>query len=89
MGGEETIWAAVGVFASLGQEIWHPGGVVYGLEECVCTRSERERAIAGSGAGDAIWADVPAAGDSHHRRQFATSERSGGEETMAPTRIAL
>jgi hypothetical protein len=28
------------------------------LEEGVCTRGEHERAIAGGGAGDAIWSDV-------------------------------
>src|SRR6266849_5819640 len=46
----------------MGREIWHTGGAVYGLEECVCTRGEQERAITGSGTGDAIWADVPAPG---------------------------
>jgi hypothetical protein len=44
------------------------------LEERVCTRGEQERAIPGGGTGDAIWSDVPAPGDSHHRGQFAAGE---------------
>src|ERR1700730_8294360 len=64
----------------MGPEIRHTGGAVYGLEECVCTRGEQERAIRGGVAGDAIWADVPAPGDSHHRSQFAAGERASGEK---------
>src|SRR5260370_23386163 len=68
----------------LGEEIRGAGGTLYGLEERVCTRGEPERAITGGGAGDAIWSDVPAPGDSHHCRQFAPSERSGGEKPRYP-----
>src|ERR1700730_13935779 len=63
-----------GSVARLGQEIRHTGGAVYGLEECVCARGEHEGAVARGGAGDAVWADVPTAGDPHHCCQFGTSE---------------
>jgi hypothetical protein len=57
MGSEETIWAAAGVLRVWIQEQRHPGGAVYGLEERVPTRSERQGAVGGSGAGDSIWAE--------------------------------
>src|SRR6202171_5160814 len=68
----------------MGQEIGHTGGAVYGLEECVCTRGEQERATPGGGAGDAIWSDVPAPGDSHPRGQFGAGERSSREKPRYP-----
>src|SRR5208282_683942 len=75
-----------GSVACMGEEIRRTGGVVYGLEKRVCTRSQQQGTVAGSGAGDAIWADVPAPGDSHHRGQFTTSERSCREEPWHPPR---
>src|SRR5271165_2853578 len=75
-----------GSVACLGEEIRRTGGAVYGLEERVCTRSQQQGTVAGGGAGDAIWADVPAPGDWHHRRQFTAGERSGGEKPRHPPR---
>ena len=62
MGSEETIWAAAGVLRAWVEKYGVPVALVYGLEECVCARGEHEGAIAGGGAGDAIWPDVPAPG---------------------------
>src|ERR1700693_5568254 len=83
----EIRWHGWGVRRRSGQrwECCEPGSRNTAYRgRCICTRSELERAIAGGGAGDTIWADVPAAGDSHHCRQFATSERSGGEKPWHP-----
>ena len=46
MGSEETIWAAVGVLRAWVEKYGIPVALLYGLEECVCTRGEFERAIA-------------------------------------------
>src|SRR5271157_171133 len=56
-------------------------GVVHGLEECVCAGAERRGTDAGRGAGDAVWAHVPGAGDRDLGGEFTPGERAGGEKS--------
>src|SRR4029077_18948683 len=73
-----------GSVASLDQEIRGSGGAVYGLEERVRSRGEQQRTVAGGGTGDAIWGDVPTAGDSHHRGQLGAGQRPSGKKSRYP-----
>jgi len=62
LGSEETIWAAAGVLRAWIKKYGIPVALYTDLEERVRSRSEQERTVAGGGAGDAIWSDVPTAG---------------------------
>jgi hypothetical protein len=64
-----------GTIAGVDPRARHPGGAVYGWEERVPTRSWQRGAVGGSGAGDSIWADVPALGI---RIIAANSPQAGG-----------
>jgi len=70
----------------LDRALWGAPGVVHGLEECVCAGAERGRADAGRSAGDAVWADVPGAGDRDLGGEFTPGERAGGEESRDASR---
>src|SRR5208282_2075527 len=56
-------------------------GVVHGLEERVGAGAECAGAAAGRGASDAVWADVPDAGDRDLGGEFPPGERAGGEKS--------
>jgi transposase len=83
MGEEETIWAAAGVLKGwiehygVPQALYTDWKNVYVREP---NAQERRR-----GAGDAVWAHVPATGHSDHRRQFAPSQGAGGTESRHPS----
>lgn len=70
-----------GSAAELGQEVGDSEGAVYGLEERVRERTEPETGVARRSSADAVWANVRAAGDPYHCRQFAPSERARGAES--------
>ena len=61
-------------------------GPVYRLEERLQTKTYAGRAVAGSRAGHAVWADVREAGDPDHSRQFTGSQGQSG--STGCTRIA-
>src|SRR5499433_4300680 len=67
--------------ATLDRAIRHSSGSVHGLEECLCAASDRSGERGRAGATDAVWTHVCQAGHSHHRRQFATSQRPSGTQS--------
>src|SRR5258706_331851 len=67
-----------GCVAPLDRALRGARSVVYGLEKRLCASPQRAGADAGRTRGDAVWTHVREAGHSHHRRQFAASERAGG-----------
>src|SRR5215813_313382 len=66
---------------TLDRAIRHSSGSVHGLEECLCAASDRSGERGRAGATDAVWRHVRQAGHSHHRRQFATSQRPSGTQS--------
>src|SRR5881628_3268821 len=74
-----------GSVAGVDWEVWSAALSLYRLEERVQAKGDPSRAVAGRSCGDAVWAHVSEAGDSHHCRQFAAGEGTGGAQPRDPS----
>ena len=81
MGKEETMWAAVGVLRAWIGKYGVPRALYTDWKNVYRRKSHVRRAVAGRSAGHAVWTHVSEAGHSHHRGQFATSQRTGGTQS--------
>src|SRR5260370_9851490 len=84
IGKEETIWAAAGVLR-VWIETYGVPRALHRLEERVQAENHARPAVAGRGAGDAIWAHVPEAEDSHYRGPYAAGQGTSGTPTRSPS----
>src|SRR5260370_40028889 len=84
IGKEETIWAAAGVLR-VWIETYGVPRALHRLEERVQAENHARPAGAGRGAGDAIWAHVPEAEDSHYRGPYAAGQGTSGTPTRSPS----
>src|ERR1035437_5480672 len=62
-------------------EVWSAAGAVYGLEKRVREGADAKRNIARNARPDAVWADVPSAGNQNHRGQFAAGQGPCGAQS--------
>jgi len=74
LGSEETIWAAAGVLRAWIRNTVFRWRCIRIGRTCTFEKRAGKNSCRGC-AGDAIWSDVPTAGDWHHRGQLAGGKR--------------